>query len=356
MRVLSALAHGALMLAALLLLLLLGVAVGPEARGPDAATGRLTAVTLLALPFWCCLSLAAGVATARGGFDWLAAGRGARYALVLSACTAVAVVTWLSAGLRHEPPDQIPWAVRPLVSWALFVVPTAGLAAVLLALRPALRESVPPLAFRGLVLAVGGVALATGAGLLGQWLVASQQRAAARVEASLREQERRDRQVLAEVEAMDPIADFGPLLGFTSRLESEPIRTLALRKVLSHPSLAEELAARVRDGWSGEVLTFLESNDPPEPRAVAETARAAMLGVAAHVRDRMQNAHWLYDDSFDSAVRRVLAVADKLAGHGVDYVPAVRAVRAALDVPRRQRIEPRCVRTLDRWLAGHAPG
>jgi hypothetical protein len=156
------------------------------------------------------------------------------------------------------------------------------------------------------------------------------------------------------VERLEPIADFGRLLGYTSPFETDSIRTLALQKLRSHASFTAQLAACLGNEWFGEALIFVEGNDPPNPAACADPARQAFLRVAARVRENMRTAHWLYDDSFDADARRVLAAATKLTGHGVDFGPAIREFRAALDEPRSQKINPQCRRELDEWLATHA--
>jgi hypothetical protein len=48
-----------------------------------------------------------------------------------------------------------------------------------------------------------------------------------------------------------------------------------------------------------------------------------------------------------------LATADAFQGLGVDYLPAIRTLRTALDEPNEhKRVRFTCVATLDRWIAG----
>ena len=76
--------------------------------------------------------------------------------------------------------------------------------------------------------------------------------------------------------------------------------------------------------------------------------------AGALLRDEIRRAHSLRGDHFVPQVRRILAAADKFEPYGVDYLPAVRAVRDALAEPHPNGGDLRCRQVLDRWLAKHA--
>ena len=61
-----------------------------------------------------------------------------------------------------------------------------------------------------------------------------------------------------------------------------------------------------------------------------------------------------YDVNFDSDTRRVLAVANRFKHFGVDYLSAIRAYRAAMDVHNRNNFVPRCRITIDKWIAAQS--
>jgi hypothetical protein len=46
----------------------------------------------------------------------------------------------------------------------------------------------------------------------------------------------------------------------------------------------------------------------------------------------------------------VLAAADRFKPFGVDYVPAMRTYRAAMDEPNRNHFVPQCRATIDQWI------
>ncbi len=68
----------------------------------------------------------------------------------------------------------------------------------------------------------------------------------------------------------------------------------------------------------------------------------------------MQRTHTLHADEFDGDTRRLLASVDKFSGQGIDYVPAIQTLRAALDEPRTQQVRLNSVAMLDRWLKAHS--
>lgn len=352
----KALGYLSLAVACVLYLLLLGVGLPAGARSGDAAGARFMFALLFSLPFLAALGVAAGVATARGGFDWTGVGRGGQHALVLAACVAIAVVTVFAVGLRGEPAHQIPLAMRPLMAWAIFVIPPAALVGVGVCLVTPGATGPWLHTMRGLMTGTAAVSGAALVVLLGEGVAFVQRQQTSRIEETAAFESRRDSMVLATVTDLDPATGFTQLLNFTNQYERPEIRSLALQKVNSRVDFTEALRASLEAGGSGEILTYLAGNEPPDPAAAAPIAAHAILGTAAFIRRQMEQAHTLRNDSFEGPVGRALAAADRLAGHGVDFTPAVRELRRALDTPRTQKIEPPARRTLDAWLAKHGDG
>nr|WP_316640560.1 hypothetical protein [uncultured Roseateles sp.] len=351
MTMLSALAYAAATLCGLALMF-----VGTSEMSARDGERGMTSV-IIGLPFGLCLLLAFGVAVSRDGFGWIApSSRGLQWALVMAAVLSAVLVVVGSAALRWEPAEQVPWALWPLRAWAPLVWPPLLLAALALALWPGLRAELPAPAWQAPVAALGLVALLAGATMLVQWVQASVEREAAEVQAAIDRDSNRNRQVLEDVEKADPVKNLVSLMNQTSQFELPQIRERALAKVHAHPDLNAALAEMLRNGWRDYALTFLESNDAPDPAALADAVRDAILGTAEDFRERMRDTHTLRSDEFEPEVRRLLAVADKYQALGGDYVDAVRAVRAALDEPRQswQPTAPlACRRTLDQWLQAH---
>jgi len=297
-------------------MLLVGASSDPGRDG-----GRALMCLMLSLPLAAGLLLSYGLGVARDGFGWVAPGsRGLQWLLVLAAALSAGLVLAGSAALRLEPQSQVPWAL-----W------------------PAWRAGLPAWAWRLPLAALGGISLLAAAGLLLQALQLGAER---------------DRWVMAEVERAEVERDLVGLLNQTSRFESPAIRARALAKVASHPDLNRALDEMLRGGWRDHALTYLESNDAPDNRALMPAVQQALLGLAEDWRDSMRRTHTLQPDAFDAQLRRALAVAEKFDALGGDHLAAMRALRAALDEPRPGYSRPvrlNAAATLDRWLQQRRP-
>jgi hypothetical protein len=324
----------------------------------DGAQGGAWGLIFLLLPLWFCLAMALCASNANGGLDWLSLGKGSRYLLVVVACLAMAVTTILSGALRHATADQIPWAMRPLVpgAWALWTFPVAVAVFCVLTVNPRLGPSPPQLALRLPVGVAGGLSLLVVCGLLLQWFVSSQQMQAARVDAIVSEEAERARRQLDEVRALDARTNLRELLPYTNRYKDSQVRQLALEKIRAVPDLEEQLAVGLRSRWCEGVLMFLDASDPPDSKPLAEPARDAFLILAEQARQLVREPGTLYPDTFDYDVRLIVAAAEKFRPFGVDYAPAIRVYRTALDEPRRPIIKFNATATLDAWLARRARG
>lgn len=347
------LAVPALGVAALAGLALMLIGLSNEA-GRDG--GRAVAAFLAAAPFALALLLAGGVALARGGFDWIGLPRPATVLLVLVALAAAAGLSALSAALRLEPASQAPWALLPLRGWLHLVWPPLLVAGLALALWPTLGGSAAG-PWRHLPAAlVGGVTLLVGGLMVVEWAQHSLVRQREQLAAMQQDGHERDRWIREQVQAADVQRDLASLLNQTSRWERADIRALALQKVHSHPDLTAALAALLRSPAADQAFTYLDSNAPPDPAALAGPVREGLLQMAEVLRLRMRDTHTLHPGEFTHEVERMLAVADRFAGHGVDFRPALQEVRRALDEPRDQPSgtpDLRARALLDRWLRKH---
>lgn len=322
-------------------------------RSHDGGQSEMWALMLLLVLLWFFLAVALCVSAANGGLDWMQVTRGSQYMLVLVTSLAMAVVTALSGMLRHETADQIPWAVRPLTpfAWAMWIFPAVAMIFSLVSINPSLGGILPRLAVRVPIGAVGGMSLLVSFGMLAQWFVSSQQKQAARVDAIVAEQDERPLRQLEELRGYDANTQLSMVLGYTNPYNDPKVRELALEKIRAVPNLEEQLATGLRSPWYESVLMFLNAADPPDGKALAEPARDAFLLQAQATRESIRTPGTLYPESFDFEGRLVLGVADKFRQYGVDYIPAIRAFRNALDEPHDPKINFNCAAQLDDWLA-----
>jgi len=321
----------------------------PIVHGGHAA-GGVIAFVFVTIPFWVTIFLAWCVVLARGEFHWLGGGRGWQFLVILTASLALMVVTSLAAMLREDP--QIPWALRPVMPWGIYVLPLFALLATLCLLNPFLE--MPPSAGRWTLSLCSAVALMSSLGMGLQWIVWQEKRATDAAKARVAFEDQNLRSLVAEVEALDPIKDLGRLLGHSASNRFEAPRDLAVKKIQTHPNLQEELTLRLTNEWKLEALGYLELNNPPDAAALAVPVRTALEGLARWISGEIERSpnHW--PEAFYSDTKMALAVVDKFAGYGIDYVPAVRSWRAAFDHPNAKKAGIAAPQLIDAWLAKHA--
>jgi hypothetical protein len=254
--------------------------------------------------------------------------------------------------LREDP--QIPWALRPLMPWGIYVLPVLALIATSLLLNPPLNAPAPVGAARLALAVCGSFAIASSLGMMAQWIIISQKKAAATVQREAVYQDENVRRIVAEVEALDPVKDLGRLLGYTSASNFAPPRELAQKKISDHPGLQQELALKLTNEWSLEALGYLELNEPPDPAALAAPVRIAVESLTPWIQRELGRGTQFWPESYYSQIRMALAVVDKFTRYGVDYMPAVKQLRAAFDHPNAKQSNLDAPRLIDAWLASHA--
>ena len=322
-------------------------------RGHDGGQGYGWGLILVLVPLWFLLAVALLVSAMNGGLDWTRMARGWQFALVLVTSLAMAVVTTLSGMLRYETADQIPWAVRPLTpfGWAMWVFPLVVILFSAVTINASLGGTLPPFALETMAGVVGGISLLVSFGMLAQWFAFSMQKQAARDGALVAEAAQRPLRELEELRGYDANKDFYIVLGYTNPFNDPRVRALALEKIRAVPNLDEQLAGTLRGPGYDRALMFLATPDASADRALAEAVRDAFLLQAQSTRERMQQPSDVRADDFDFDCRSILSVAEKFRSYGVDYVPAIRSFRSALDEPHHPNVRFACAAQLDDWLA-----
>lgn len=301
-------------------------------------------------PLWLLLGAALLISVGRGGLDPLPLGRGSQYALAGAAAVALAVVSFFSVMRRFEAPSQLPRATRPWGGWGVHVVTLVALGFAFLSVNPDLAKGIPAPARQLPFLVVSAAGLLTGLALVGEALLRSQQRDLARLEQRAAETSKRDRDILDRLETLNPTDHFPELLGFSNRFETPRIREVALAKARQHPDFNAGLRRVLEGGWAEKGLVYLDACETPPP-GLADAVRQAIVVLTEDARRQVDRTHTFYAEQFDWNTRLVLSVADKYAGQGVDFVPAITEFRHALDSPRTREVVLHARRPLDDWLA-----
>ncbi|HSV80827.1 MAG TPA: hypothetical protein VLK85_16640 [Ramlibacter sp.] len=325
--------------------------------------GRLLGTLMFGLPFGISLLVAHAIGLQRGGFDWVAGppgeSSGLRWALVLLVVGVVWVVNTLSVAAGSQSAHELPRALAVLSPWVWALCTPALLASALLGLWPAWHAGWSPWAWRVPLAAVAALSVLAGAAALVEMAVESVTRAAALEKQAVIDRAAEREKSLDELRQLDPVKDLGRLLVASTAARPEAQRAVALQKIATLVQPTQAVAEVLRGPWPQQAMTYLADNDPPDPAALAEPLRQGILQQAEELRIAVRDAHTLRPDDYLFDVYRILASAERLAPHGVDYRPAVRAVRVAFDEKRRQPVDFEARRLLDRWLAAQdaaAPG
>jgi hypothetical protein len=280
--------------------------------------------------------------TANGKLDFLGWPRLLQYGGVAIACLSLTVLMGVSAAVHGSEGREFPWSIHPFCPWAAYLVPF-GMGFIGVLWLNSERLAFPEVPLRAAFGIVTAIALLSNI-VLGVEIRRNRQQ----------EAEERAREDLLIVQQTDAEQDFSRLLHYTSRFERPPIRQLALQKILAtgprfNPLMIECLKNTVfPDG-----LTYLRDNDPPGDAApLAEPVRGAILQLTERLRGEIATGRPLKAGEVESGVDTVLTVADKFSKYGVEFLPAVRDYRAALDAPKYAKVPPASVKRMDQWLAG----
>jgi hypothetical protein len=318
--------------------------------------GTVLAVLLCCLLFWIPLFASWCVLLAQGGFSWMGIGRPLQLFVMLTGWLALSAITLMSVGLRGDP--QLPWALKPFMPWAIYVIPPVMLAATALLLNPGLMARPETLMAGRFVIGICGVvAIGCVVAIATQYAILRAREMERVHRRNPANREKNIRRIISEVEMLDPQKDFAALLMHAGRDRFEEAREAARRKIESHPHLTEALAKMLASDRSQLALGYLEENTLPDLTPLAEPVRQAIERMADWIRRKIASTEPLRHDSFFDETAMVLEVANKFATTpgGADHRAAIRELRAAFESPKTRETYVDAIRLLDDWLREH-PG
>ncbi|MGC4073714.1 MAG: hypothetical protein QM760_14635 [Nibricoccus sp.] len=320
-----------------------------NARG-EAAMGLIVGF-VLTIPLCLLLFISWCIVLSQGGFSWLGGGRGWQLLLLIVTWIAMTVIVSLSAIVRNEP--NMPWSLRGLLPWAAYVLPPLAIIATAALNNPSLASVIPANIRQGVLIAVGSITILSGAGSLVEWFIRAQINAANKVREQAEYQDQNIQRIIADIEALDTVRDLGRLFEHAGLNRFEQPREVALKKILAHPNLQQEIERRITNEWTQETLSFLAANDAPNPAALAQPVAVALSQLAAWLNQNLKSDRQFYEGSYLSEVVTALTVADKYARFGVDYRPAILEIRAAFNRSHVIKAGLNAPLVLDQWLARH---
>jgi len=347
-----------LLFATFIYVFILSFAYGDKpTQSGDAAGGYAMGTILFKLAFLGCMVIAAVAVGWAGGFDWISSGKSAKWAIAFLGLLAIIFVTALSTVFRFEP--VAPWSLRYLTGVAPAIFPAVLLLAAAVLLNAPIREIIPVPVYKIPLMIVLGISLITCLAGLVELMVWQQQRATQRIEEMQSDEERYHLQRLAEVGSANPMDTNGliNILVFTDGNHHQELREKALEKIKSNPNWQHVLVEALKSPNAPTVFTFLASNAVDDKTLFAQPIREGILNFADGIRSnirRCSHPSHFYKDQFSWDIDRMLATVENFKDTGVDYLPAMREVRAALDEPsdppELKQVEFKAVSTLDWWI------
>ncbi len=347
-----------LTLATFIYVFILSFAYGDKPpQSGDAAGGYAMGTILLELAFLGCMVIATVAVGWAGGFDWMSGGKSAKWGIAFLGLLTIIFVAALSTMFRFEPVP--PWSIRYLTGVAPAVFPAVLLLAGAVLLNAPIREIIPLPAYKIPLIIVFGISLIACLAGLVELMVWQQQRANQQIATALSDQERYHQNHLADVASADVMDTNGliNILVFTDGNHRPELREKALEKIKSNPNWQQVLVEALRSPNAPTVFTFLASNAVDDKALFAEPVREGILnfaeGIRRNIRQCSHPSHF-YADQFSWDIDRMLATVENFKDMGVDYLPAMREVRAALDEPSDppglKQVEFKAVSTLDWWI------
>ena len=326
----------------------------PPHGGSGGASAYPIWMLLIHFALLCLLGITTIAIARKSGFDWVSPNKFFRYLMVAGGVFAAVFTLLMSAFVMESPGGESAWLVT-VSRFALVAFPVILIASGFVMLNDFSRNAVPLFFYKWPLAAVFCTGMV--------YVIVAAYGMIASASEGLNEPFRRyenapaiqaDR--LQEIQETDITESMLRMLEFTGALYAPVVREKAAEKVRTHPNWGKELLQFLENDHALEVFSFLAWNDVPDKKLFLEPVRKGVVSVAYWIRHSIQGTSpsSFYHDQYSDEVERTLRTVEKMEGMGVDYLPAVREVRAALGEPRygEKRIYD-CASTLDKWIEKH---
>lgn len=346
------LGNAVLFLASLLFFALTSAVYKTPPKGGDAVMGYLWGMIFINLAFWICINVASGIIMSRDGFDWMPVSKPARAWIIFGGLFIVCLVITLSALFRHEPNGGLLRALGtflPVTGAAILVVTGFIL------MNDGLRIQIPVGIYKWPLAGLGGLSIIGLAAFLASLVAEESRNQRARVQQQVTFVDENQKRILSEIDSCNVSKDIYAILVFTGRNQPDTIRNRAVAKIRSNPQWEQELL-RLMETYNVEgVFQFLSSNDVDHPDIFVEPVNRGILMQASLIREsirRSSHPSHFYPELFLWETERVIWTVDKFKGGQVDYLPAMKELRAAINEPSEyKKIKLRCAERLDQWIS-----
>ena len=253
----------------------------------------------------------------------------------------------------ENPGAEAPW-LQVFSRFSLVAVPVILIVSGFILLNDFSRVSVPVFYYKWPLVLVLGLGLWSVVAGIFDWITAPGSYVAKQQQYENSEFIKNNR--LREIEEADIQQDMVRVLEFTGIIYPPEVREKAAEKVKSDPEWQQQLLFLLENEQAMAVFHFLASNEVVDKKQFLKPVNTGVLYAAYWVRHTIQGTSpsQMNTDQFSLEVDNVLRTVEKFEGMGVDYLPAVRELRAAFDEPTgRENFKFESVSTLDNWITKH---
>ena len=325
--------------------------------GGDAGVGYAWGIIILNLAFFACMIIVALIIGWKGGFEWISATKSTRTWYAIFGVLATLIYAVLTGFFKADS-GTFSGPVKTLINFSYILVPVLMIIISAILLNDGIKASVPAALYKWPSIFVTVLSLVgLSAFILGQ-MVDSVKLQAAKMESSARDEDENHVRILAEIDSCDVLKDMGSILVFTGDNQPEKIRNAAVAKVKTNPDWEKELLRLFETERCSDVFQFLSSNAVDHPSLFEEPVNKGILQQAELIRQSIRDAyqpHHLYTGQFVWEVDHVIRTVDRFQSKEINYLPAMKELRSALDEPWEfDKPDFSCKRMLDKWIKAHS--
>jgi len=330
--------------------------VGSLSKAPphnDGAVGYYWSLMILQLLFLVVMIFAAIIIGYQDGFAWISPNRSSRI-LIVSICLLTTIVTsGYSALLKHEG-GPVPGLIRIYASFVPVLVPFILIAAGFVLLNVSIRNAVPMAVYKWPLILVAVIGITGTVSAIAGLLSDSARNQKARIEGYKQDDDDNHQRMLGDIDSCDVMKNMVFILVHSDANQYPDVREKAVAKIKTNPQWQQELIRLVQLDWAPEAFNFLASNEVDDPALFLEPVKNGVLIQAKLIRESIRNASQpshFYHDQFSWEVVRVLRTVDRFKNKGVDYLPAVKELRKALNTSSHyEKPDWPSKQFLDKWL------
>ena len=324
--------------------------------GSDSAAGYVWLSVILNLVLLFGFSLVSVIISMEGGFEWISSSGWVRLMVVAVGLFAAIFTTGLCAVFSNEK-ERMPVMLRYAVPIIPLVIPLLLIISATILLNNGLRGSVPVAFYKWPLTAVFAIGLVGFGYTVYAYDKDSREDYSRRVKSFTEDQNLNRERILLEIDSCDVTKDMVFILVFTDANQHPGVRSRAVEKVKSALGWQQELIRLLKTGWAPEAFNFLASNEVADPGIFPPAINEGILNQAKLIRENIRKSSHssnFYPGLFSWEVERVLRTANKFENKGVDFLPAIKQLRAALNEPsgfEKPRFD--CIDPLDGWIRKH---